>query len=569
MNRINDINFTNKDNSPKLNISPIEKNLDKWMEFSSWMIWYPDLFLDLLKPKEGGITLHPDQRIFLRCATRFFSIYGCFPRGWGKTWDEVASLFVIAIRYPNIELSLTAQTKDNAAELLKDKAQELLRQYPLLKNEISGKVKFQKGDAEINFKNGAKIDVLANSQNSKGQRRKRINIEESALLNAELFDDALKPIVEVSRYTCGKLALINPEELNQQIHYFTTPGWRGSDEYNRNIQMIRNMINLKGEMVLGADWRLGSWYGRGSSKSQILEKKKTMSPTAFAQNYGGKWTGSSDSALINVNRFLNSRVLTKAELKTSDFSDEYYIGVDVARSQNSNNNQSSVCVGKVIRDNDTNKILSVDIVNVMNVSNTVNFTGQAIIIKKLKEAYNARAVVVDGNGLGAGLVDEMLKANIDPVTQKKYPCWDTINTDNKPEVNNAEKCVYDLKAQSAQTRIITNFIDMIDAGKIRLLEKRNITSNYGNFENDVLPFIQTDLLFEEVNNLKIKYLPSGALTVEKVVSKLNKDRYSALVYLLWFIMEFYNKPKIKVTGDTDLYKSLSRPPTVFPKRSFY
>lgn len=116
----NDINII--DNAPKLNVSPIEKNLDKWIEFSSWMIWYPDLFLDLLRPNEGGITLHPDQRIFLRCATRFFSIYGCFPRGWGKTWDEVASLFIIAIRYPNIELSLTAQTKDNAAELLKDKA---------------------------------------------------------------------------------------------------------------------------------------------------------------------------------------------------------------------------------------------------------------------------------------------------------------------------------------------------------------------------------------------------------------------------------------------------------------
>lgn len=480
---------------------------------------------------------------------------------WGKTWDEVASLFIIAIRYPNIELSLTAQTKDNAAELLKDKAQELLRQYPLLNNEISGKIKFQKGDAEINFKNGAKIDVLANSQNSKGQRRKRINIEESALLNAELFDDALKPIVEVSRYTCGKLALINPEELNQQIHYFTTPGWRGSDEYNRNIQMIRNMINLKGEMVLGADWRLGSWYGRGSSKSQILEKKKTMSPTAFAQNYGGKWTGSSDSALINVNRFLSSRVLTKAELKTSNFADEYYIGVDVARSQNSNNNQSSICVGKVNRDIETNKIITVDIVNVLNVSNTINFTGQAIIIKKLKEAYNAKAVVVDGNGLGAGLVDELLKNNIDPVSQKKYSCWDTINTDNKPENTNAEKCLYDLKAQSAQTRIITNFIDMVDAGKIRLLEKREINATYKDIETEVVPFVQTDLLFEEVNNLKIKYLPSGALTVEKVVSKLNKDRYSALVYLLWYIAEFHNMPKIKSQSTLD-YSSLSRRPTI-------
>ena len=543
-----------------LNESPIERNLQKWVDFSSWMLFYPDLFLDLLKPEEGGIALHPDQRLFLRCVTRFFAVYGCFPRGWGKTFNEVASLFIIAIRYPNIELSLTAQTKENAAELLKDKTQELLRQYPMLQNEIV-KTKFQKGDAEVRFKNGAVIDVLANSQNSKGQRRKRINIEESALLDAETFDDALKPIVEVSRYTCGKLAIINPEELNQQIHFFTTPGWRGSDEYNRNMQMIRNMVDLKGEMVLGSNWMLGSWYGRGSSKSQILQKKKQMSPIAFDQNYGGRWTGSSDSALINVNRFMNCRTLTQAELKTSNYSDEYYIGVDVARSQNSNNNQSSAVIAKVIRDKEINKIRTIDIVNALNISNTVNFTGQVIKIKQLKEAYNAKMVIVDGNGLGAGLIDEMLKRNTDPVSQRIYDCWDTVNTDNQSEIPNSEKCVYDLKAQGIQTRIITNFIDLVDSGKLRLLEKRDPNHPYKDIELEILPFAQTDLLFEEVNNLKLKYLHSGALTVEKVVNKLNKDRYSALVYVLWYIMEFCNKPKQKDVSKLNI-QSLFRAPSI-------
>lgn len=61
--------------------SPLERNLSKYIDFASWMIWYPDLFLDLIKPEEGGINLHSDQRIFLRCALRFFSMYGCFPRG--------------------------------------------------------------------------------------------------------------------------------------------------------------------------------------------------------------------------------------------------------------------------------------------------------------------------------------------------------------------------------------------------------------------------------------------------------------------------------------------------------
>lgn len=526
--------------SQKLNTSSFEHNLSKYMDFASWMIFYPDLFLDLLKPKEGGINLHSDQRLFMRCGTRFFSIYGCFPRGWGKTHGEVADLFVVAIRYPNIELSLTAQTKENAAELLSDKTNELLRQYPMLENEIM-KTKFQRGVAEVLFKNGSRIDVLANSQSSKGQRRKRISVEESALLNNETFDDALKPIVEVGRYTCGKLAVVDPEELNQQINFFTTPGFRGSDEWQRNLSMIRNMIDLKGQMVLGSDWMLGCWYGRGSSKSQILDKKETTSPIAFNQNYGGKWTGSSSNSLVNINKLMDRRVLTQPIFEMSKSTEEYYIGVDVARSQNTNNNQSSIAVVKVNR-NHNNRITSIDVVNLYNVSNVLNFSAQACIVKKFKNLYNAKMVVVDGNGLGSGLVDELLKEGYDPITKESLGCWDTINTDNLPEMEGSERCVFDLKAQSAQSRIITTFIDMVDSGKLRLLEKRhnNIFDDNTDekFESDIMPFLQTDLLIEEVSNLKIKYLNNGGLTVERVVSKLNKDRFSALAYILWYINEY-------------------------------
>lgn len=250
------------------------RNLYKYVEFCSWCRWYPDLFLDLIKPETGGINLHPDQRTYLRCIMRFVSLYGVFPRGWGKTYDEVLAMYLVSIFFPDIDLAMTAQTKENAAELLKDKHAEIIKHFPMLQNEIEGKEKFSKGDAEINFKSGAKIDNLANAQTSKGQRRKRINIEESALLNDELFQDALKPIVEVPRYTVGKLGVVDPCELNQQINFFTTSGFRGSDEYERSIKMLDDMIHLKGEMVLGSSWFLACWYGRGSTKSQILKRKK-------------------------------------------------------------------------------------------------------------------------------------------------------------------------------------------------------------------------------------------------------------------------------------------------------
>ena len=518
------------------------KDLYKYVEFCSWARWYPDLFLDLIKPEVGGINLHSDQRVYLRCIMRFVSMYGVFPRGWGKTYDEVLAMYLVSMFFPGIDLAMTAQTKENAAELIKDKHNEIMKHFPMLENEIEGRVKFAKGDAEVRFKSDSKIDNLANAQTSKGQRRKRINIEESALLNDAMFQDALKPIVEVPRYTVGKLGVVDPQELNQQINFFTTSGFRGSDEFQRSVKMYNGMVNLSGEMVLGSSWFLACWYGRGSSKSQILKKKKELSPIAFAHNYESKWVGCADSALVNINKLMNCRSLTSTQ-KEAKGDEEFYLGVDVARSQNTNNNQSSVVVAKVKRNKDKTKIISVDIVNIINIPNIMNFTAQACIIKKIKKRYNAQAVIMDGNGLGAGLIDECLKESFDPITNESLGCWDTINDDNVPELpDEAEKILYNLKAQSVQSKVVTNFIDMVDSEKLRLLCNKQLNdftiAEQDDFDNEVAPFVQTDCLFEEVANLKLKQLPSGGVTIEKVVKKLDKDRVSALIYVLWYINEF-------------------------------
>lgn len=473
---------------------------------------------------------------------RFISFYGVFPRGYGKTFDEVLASILVCIFYPEITISLSAQTKENAAELIKDKYNEIIRFYPLLENEVV-KASFSKGNAEIKFKNGSVLDNLANSQLSKGQRRKRMNMEESALMNNETFMDALQPIVEVPRVCVGKYSITDPEELNQQINFFTTAGFKGSDEYVRSVDMVKDMIHLKGKLVLGSSFWLPCYYGRGSTKSQIFQKKRDMTTVAFAQNYESKWVGASSNSLVNINKLLACRVLKSPVIKSTDDEDEYYIGVDVARSQSTANNQSSIAVIKVKR-NRLGKILHMDVVNAINVSNTMNFTAQAIMIKKIKKMYNARMVVVDTNGLGAGLEDELLKDADDPITGENLGCWESINSDNPPELAETDQCLYSLKAQSCQTKVVSYFIDAVDSGKLRMLEIRKdsdyTTSDRDNFEEKILPFIQTDFMIEEIANLKLKQLNNGGLTVEKTVSKMNKDRFSCLAYVIYYIMEFTN-----------------------------
>lgn len=516
------------------------KNLVKYYDFISWAKFYPDLLLDMIKPQKGGLNLHLDQRIFLRCAVRFFSMYGDLPRGSGKTFNEILADIVVAILFPNITLSVSAQTKENAADLLSAKWNEITKFYPLLLNELDEKPKFSKGYSIIKFKNGSEIDAIANAQSTKGQRRNRLSIEESALLNNALFEDALAPVVEVPRLTIGKLGIPDPCELNQQINFFTTAGFKGSDEYHRILSMVDEMEYLNGKIVIGSNWMLPCWYGRGSSKSQILNKKKNMSIVAFNMNYEQTWSGASEGALVNINKLLSCRVLVKPS-KITD-SDEIFMGVDVARSQKTSNNQSSIVVGRVKRNSDGSRIVAIEIVDIINVPNIYNFNKQAIRVKQVQKQYHAKMVICDGNGLGAGLIDALLTETIDPVTGENLGCWDTINDDNEPEIPNSPKILYNLKAQSCQNEIVTTFIDYVESAKLKLLERKLETdfteSEWANSENLIRPYIETDAFIEEAANLKMKHLANGGITIERVARKVDKDRVSALIYMLWYVEKF-------------------------------
>ncbi|MEG2250102.1 MAG: hypothetical protein RSD09_00835 [Bacilli bacterium] len=526
----------------KKELTTFEKNLDKWSDFLIWAKWFPDLFLDLITPEEGGIRLDLDQRVFLRCMIRFVSVYGVFPRGYGKTFVELLAMYITAILFPDITLSMSAQTREASAKFFNEKHREILKFFPLIKNEIV-QANISKDTVEITFTSGAVITNLANAQSSKGLRRHRINIEEAALLNDELFQDALEPIPNIPRRTIGS-SLINPEEMNGQMHFLTTAYFKNT-EYERSLKMLDEMANLKGKIVIGADWQLACEYGRGETKSQILGKKERLSPIFFATNYESRWVGSNENCIVDVNKLLELRVLPKAELK-GDKKSEYYMAVDVARSAKTSNNQTSIAIAKVKRDK-RDKVKHIQLVNLINLPNGMNFTGQAIAVKRLKELFNVRIISIDINGLGIGLLDELMKIHIDPISGKELGAYETINTDHESDEAETEKCIFGVNAQGINTDVIVNFMNMVESKKLQLLDKvdqANVDlSNQDYLMNEFLPSIQTDFFIEEVANLSLKTLNGGKLTVERNTKTMDKDRYSAVAYLLYYIKTYEDKSK--------------------------
>lgn len=340
----------------------------------------------------------------------------------------------------------------------------------------------------------------------------------------------------------------------------------GSSEYERSLRMYRNMVDLKGDIVLGSGWMLGCWMGRGSNKQQILKKKRDTGAVAFARNYEEKWVGAVDNQLVDINHLLNTRVLTEPVFDNADGSREIILGVDVARSANKANNKTIISVVEV-HHLDNGLIRNLDLVNMYLISNDLNFTAQACLIKRTQAQYKAKIVVVDTNGLGTGLRDELLKPNVDTINGYAYSAWDSVNGEIKSTYNNALPLLYSLNAQSIDEtkkdgRInnyaIINFIDCVDGKKLRMLEERKDNSLNPNSREEVenfAPFAQVNALVEEISNLKIKHLTNGEVTVERVLSKIDKDRYSSLIYALWWAMSYDNN---LITDDNDLIYTIAK-----------
>ena len=73
-------------------------------------------------------------------------------------------IYHTAIFYPDIELTMTAQTKENASALVDSKWREISKFYPMINNELNGEPRISKDKATISFKSGGFCDTLPNTQ---------------------------------------------------------------------------------------------------------------------------------------------------------------------------------------------------------------------------------------------------------------------------------------------------------------------------------------------------------------------------------------------------------------------
>ena len=158
--------------------------------------------------------------------------------------------------------------------------------------------------------------------------------------------------------------------------------------------------------------------------------------------------------------------------------------------------------------------------------------------------------MIDGNGLGLGLLDYMIKPSSS--SNKIYPAYGCKNDDNyiKIQPKDAPKIIYVIKAGGTNDgKIHSNCYSRLTSGLVQFLvserlakEKLLEQKSYKKLPLDkkvarLMPHELTSDLFEEMNNLRLKNNTGLDIKLELIRTTKTKDKFSAFEYGLWRIKE--------------------------------
>ena len=522
-----------------------DEQLDRWSELIAYFRWYPDVFCEWITPtdddgKRIGITLGADQKLLLRAMCRFAYNYLVLPRGYGKTLLEILAVYILAILYPESTWSMSAQTLEASAGFFSDKHADIVRFYPIIGQEIE-KCRITDNFVEIKFKSGSTITNMTNNGTAKGMRRNGCTFEECALMDFTKYQDNTEPITsEPYKSVLKYMSTADPYARNKQT--FVTTAYYKNEAFDFCRQMVLDKANCKESFVFGASYILPAKFKRNRDIEEVEALIDKVGELMFNFNYRSRWAVSNGQCIVDIERLKELQTLVNPEMKGAK-EGEYYIGVDVARSAKTSNNASAIVVIRVRRDA-KERVRELQAVNVVKLPNGLNFKDQTSICKQMCNLYNAKAIVIDINGLGKGLLDYMLDRNILDDGTELEP-YDMLNTDYRSDYRDARKLVYGIEAQKNNSEMITNFINVVEGKILRILEHFDVNKaldipDEDFMVSDVLPYLRTENFIAEVQNITVETIPgTGKLKIGQVV-KADKDIYSAMIQVCWYVMTFCN-----------------------------
>lgn len=547
------------DSKGALTVEKVRNNLEDYGAMIDFFMLYPDVLLDMITPVSSSFKLFPFQRVSLRAKMRKRQVFETATRGASKSWSAFASRIITCMLVPGHTSFVSTDVKEQAVSIAKEKVNDdLFVKFPLLANEMkktrdaAGKLQDPmtggKGYATYRFTSGSIFDVVG-VDSARGKRRHSGLIEEVIEQDQTKINEKILPLMNISRRT--RTGAFNPREpFNQQQLFVTSAGFMQTFAYDKMIEIMLNMVfDPDNYMMFAIDYRVPMRHGLIEERTiRDIRTSPSFTADSFEREYGSTWSGNLKGAAISIKALQKTRKKQIAEYKNQASNKEFYVvGADMAKDGSAN---TAISVIKVIPGQYSFRYVLVN-------GYTANTSDYEIVsndIKRTAMKYAADLVVIDTNGVGAGIRDWINKPSIDEGTGETLPGFGIINPPKeiskdilKHRTNNI---VFEIKAGGVSANAINQyFFSRIKSGHFHMLiSNRDALSRFSTHkefpykplreqQRILQPYQFCDKLEEELLNLDIEDTSLGSgntyIKLKRRNGGIQKDLFSSVSYAMY------------------------------------
>ncbi|NMW84691.1 hypothetical protein HKO22_02895 [Peptoniphilus sp. AGMB00490] len=388
--------------------------------------------IDIFCEEYLNIPLNLYQKVSLRAMAKYNFIVLVWSRGLGKTWLSALYVCCMAILYPNLRIGVIAPSFRQSKMLVEDKIDnDLCIRSDALRQEI---VDYKNGTDQIirKFANNSQIIAIPIGNSGSKIRGGRFSIiiaDEYAQMNPNIVQSVIKPMM-VAKLDYKVDAHEDEEFFDMKFIAISSAFFKFNHLYEFFKDTIKQIARGSDKHYASClDYKVGLDVGL-YNESVIEEAKRTYSKLDFDMEYDATFPDLSDDNWINPMDLIACSNLMKMDL-SFDENYQYIMGLDVART--AGNDNTAIVILKLVPYK-KKQVLEKHLVY-QKTLNGKTFNEQATAIRKILNKFPCDEIHMDTTGLGLGLLDELAKSSIDPITNEiEPPLCDVNNEEHKKNI---------------------------------------------------------------------------------------------------------------------------------------
>lgn len=570
-----------------------------WAFLISFMRWFPDFALDLLRSDQADYQNEElIQRVMMRVMAEFqyVDITGC--RGLTKTNTTFKEEYVESLVWPGTKVAYYGPSYKQLAKIASKTHAQIEHDYPgLAKHYVVEAESTDRFELSTSYHSSFAITAIRGDNIHKVIAEEYAQ-EENPAFDYEEYKRVVLPAVRLQHMVSGKP---DPTYVRFKQHSITSAGRKQNHSYDtrsRHYQMMQ-----RGESAFVMDVPFTIPLLSQMRPIQWAQNLKTeLTPEEWAREMESRYTGADANPIVSDEDLHESRSLMLMEehhcckdqgCRLSPEDVIYIVGYDVSYEDNKRNAKCACVVVKLTKQKDflkRDKYLK-QVVYVDDWPPPPTSMMQAKRLKQIWYKYcieggNTTYIAIDGWQYGKSVVENLMMdlgdglAPLCTVNHEQY---------TELELDGALPVIYAVKAggagatdpdsemlRNAELQFANHNVQLLTSNRYEGVESykkaHRIKDDYLDATIDT-PYKKTTQLMGQIQNLK--KVPSGAGFSEKRISKhIQRDSWSALKYALRIAqrLEWKNLMKAEHKSDWDVelakYRGKDRIRALKPSETF-